>query len=468
VIISRLLMRHKVLFFLLFLLLLIPIQSVFAQEITDGAIYVVDSGDTLTSIAILFGIPMNDILSANDIADANAINIGTRLIIPGLDGINGTLVKQIVPLGDDFNSISLKYRLDKHLLSNLNRITSPQEVYAGTRLIVPSNTTVEELSAAAVVGHGQSFLEIAALTNNNTWDMASTNDRTSTWDMLPGEIIYAPLDDTQSTGMRFNPYITDLSIAPLPIVQGKTSVIKITTIQPMQLTGSLAGKQLHFFENSDNEYVALAGIHAMHETGLEEIQLTGTSSDGVEFHINQQIYLAPGNFNQEAVDGVDANTIDSATIENEDGVLTSLLSIEPQRFWSSAFRFPVDEPCMASRFGNRRSYNQGSYYYFHTGLDFTVCAPNLNIYASAPGKVLFTGPLPIKGNFTIIDHGWGVYTGYAHQSQVFVNAGDSVEAGDLIGIIGNTGRSVGPHLHWEVWVNGIQVDPYEWVEKTFP
>ncbi len=128
----------------------------------------------------------------------------------------------------------------------------------------------------------------------------------------------------------------------------------------------------------------------------------------------------------------------------------------------------MDEPYLGSTFGRRRTYN-GSYNYYHTGQDFTVyTANNLNIYAAAPGKVIFSDMLPIKGLFTIIDHGWGVYSGYAHQSESLVSPGQMVSAGDLIGYIGNSGRSVGPHLHWEVWVNGIPVDPLQWIEQSFP
>jgi murein DD-endopeptidase MepM/ murein hydrolase activator NlpD len=74
----------------------------------------------------------------------------------------------------------------------------------------------------------------------------------------------------------------------------------------------------------------------------------------------------------------------------------------------------------------------------------------------------------IRGNATYIDHGWGVYTGYLHQSEVYVSEGEMVEPGQLIGQVGNTGRSTGPHLHWEIWVGEIPVDPIEWVETGFP
>jgi murein DD-endopeptidase MepM/ murein hydrolase activator NlpD len=99
-------------------------------------------------------------------------------------------------------------------------------------------------------------------------------------------------------------------------------------------------------------------------------------------------------------------------------------------------------------------------------VDYGVCA-NLNIYAPAPGVVVFAGPLTVRGNATIIDHGWGVYSGFYHQSEIKVKVGDKVEAGQLIGLIGGTGRVTGPHLHWDVFVNGIQVQPLDWLEKAF-
>ena len=91
-----------------------------------------------------------------------------------------------------------------------------------------------------------------------------------------------------------------------------------------------------------------------------------------------------------------------------------------------------------------------------------------DIYAAAPGKVVFTGPMLLHGNTTLIDHGWGVYSLYAHQSEFLVQEEQQVSAGVLIGRVGSTGRSSGPHLHWEIWVGGIQVNPLDWVDNTYP
>ncbi len=97
-----------------------------------------------------------------------------------------------------------------------------------------------------------------------------------------------------------------------------------------------------------------------------------------------------------------------------------------------------------------------------------MCANNLNIYAPAPGVVVFVGDLTVRGLSTIIDHGWGVYSGFWHLSSANVSVGDRVETRQKIGEIGGSGRATGPHLHWELWANGVQVQPLDWLEKTYP
>jgi murein DD-endopeptidase MepM/ murein hydrolase activator NlpD len=72
-------------------------------------------------------------------------------------------------------------------------------------------------------------------------------------------------------------------------------------------------------------------------------------------------------------------------------------------------------------------------------------------------------PLQIRGNAVIVDHGRGVMTGYWHLSQIDVTVGQHLDRGDLLGHVGNTGLSTGAHLHWELRVLGVQVDPLQWV-----
>lgn len=95
---------------------------------------------------------------------------------------------------------------------------------------------------------------------------------------------------------------------------------------------------------------------------------------------------------------------------------------------------------------------------FHSGLDFTAPSGDL-VGAARGGRVTWAGPRGTFGNAVVVAHGSGVRTLYAHMSQVDVAVGDRVGAGERLGLVGSTGRSTGPHLHFEVRVRGAAVDP---------
>jgi murein DD-endopeptidase MepM/ murein hydrolase activator NlpD len=99
---------------------------------------------------------------------------------------------------------------------------------------------------------------------------------------------------------------------------------------------------------------------------------------------------------------------------------------------------------------------------FHTGIDIGVPMGTL-IASAADGIIVFAGPKTGYGNTVIVDHGGGIATLYAHQSQIASTVGMSVARGQTIGYVGCTGYCTGPHLHFEVRVNGDPVDPMGWL-----
>lgn len=98
----------------------------------------------------------------------------------------------------------------------------------------------------------------------------------------------------------------------------------------------------------------------------------------------------------------------------------------------------------------------------HEGLDIGG-KPGTPIMAPADGKIAFAGSKPGFGNFVQIDHGYGIESFYAHAKELFVKKGQVIKRGNLIAAIGNTGSSTGPHLHYEIRVNGTPVDPLYFV-----
>lgn len=124
---------------------------------------------------------------------------------------------------------------------------------------------------------------------------------------------------------------------------------------------------------------------------------------------------------------------------------------------------PVDAAFNSSSFGYRVDPFTGQMA-FHEGLDFMaeVGAP---IYAAASGIVTQAELTPDYGNIVKIDHGNGLETRYAHASRLDVKVGDRVEKGQLIGGVGNTGRSTGAHLHFEVRLDGVALDPRKYLQN---
>ena len=101
----------------------------------------------------------------------------------------------------------------------------------------------------------------------------------------------------------------------------------------------------------------------------------------------------------------------------------------------------------------------------HQGLDFSA-DPGTPIYASGDGSIKTAGRLGTLGNAVVIDHGYGYRTRYGHMLEVAVKKGQTVKRGDLIGYVGNTGLSRGPHLHYEVWKDDIAVDPVYYIYEN--
>ncbi|MCM1035879.1 MAG: M23 family metallopeptidase [Bacteroides sp.] len=121
---------------------------------------------------------------------------------------------------------------------------------------------------------------------------------------------------------------------------------------------------------------------------------------------------------------------------------------------------PVSEKSlrqMASGYGYRRDPIYGTAK-FHEGMDFSA-APGTPVYATGRGRVISAGWNSGYGNLIEIDHGYGYVTRYAHLSKIGVSAGQTVSRGDLIGEVGNTGKSTGPHLHYEVRLHGAPQNP---------
>ncbi len=141
------------------------------------------------------------------------------------------------------------------------------------------------------------------------------------------------------------------------------------------------------------------------------------------------------------------------SLEDQQNLLASTPTIRPIS--------PRSESWVTSRFGRRVSpfTNKKE---IHKGYDIAA-SPGTPILATADGVVTFTGNRGLLGKTIIIDHGHGITTYYGHMDKVLKKRGDKVKRWDTIGLVGNTGRSTGPHVHYEVRLNGLPVNPEKYI-----
>lgn len=451
------------------------------DEVLEGPVYIVQEGDTLWSIAIQFGVTLEDLQQANSLGNTNQLQIGYRLIIPGLESVQGVIVTKRVPYGETLRSISRLYQVPQEAIRKLNHLTSPSELFLGSYLVISEQEITPRSSGRATLAAGQTLLELSALKGTNPWVFVETNQLSDTWEALSGDVLRYPAAESEVStpdGPGALPeQITSVSVTPQSPLQGKTAVMKISAQPGMKFSGTFMGHELQMFPYSEDVYFALLGVHAMADAGVYPMKLEGVRSDGTPFAFSQMVLVSAVDYPYDRPLTVDPATIDPAVTRPENALWTQLATpATPERMWEGIFNLPSPLPqdycietgeCWSSRYGNRRSYNGGPYNSFHTGLDI-VGKIGTEIYAPAPGVVVFAGPLTVRGNATMINHGWGVYTAYMHQEQILVQVGDRVDTGQLIGNIGATGRVEGPHLHWEIWAGGVQVDPLDWLQVAYP
>lgn len=436
-----------------------------------GPVYIVQEGDTLWDIAIRFNVSLDSLVSYNNLAGQN-IYVGDRLVIPGLENLSGVVSIQPVPFGESLRSLSRLNQVDPAILVELNHIVSPMELYAGYGLILLQPETEPVASGRASLAAGETLLELAVRQGASPWSIAQASGLDRTAAALPGDRLFVPGARAAGPGAGLPAAVSSASLDPLPLTQGQTAQITVSLASEATLGGLLVDHPLQFFQAEGGAWVALQGVHVMTDPGLYPLRLDVTLNDGTVQSFEQMVLVQDGYFRQDPILQVEPSTIDPAVTEPENEWLFSLTStVTPEKYWDGLFQLPVDSQfCIRSMYGNRRSYNGSDFIYFHSGVDYGICseAHPFDIYAPAAGVVVFAGPLTVRGNATVIDHGWGIYSGFWHQDEIYVAEGETVQAGQLIGKIGATGRVTGPHLHWEVWSNGVQVNPLQWLEEVFP
>lgn len=396
---------------LLFLMLL-SAQQVSAQS---GSTYTVQPGDTLGQIATRFGVSVEALAAANAIDDVNRISVGQVLVIPGIEQTLPTIISRP---GETLATVSRRTGLSVEQLAAINEIEPSARLFPGQPIAVPQ----ENAPVAFRFGALTAFDYPSRIVQGKTGWLEITSSRpvsiAVTWNELP-LALGSRTEDEGST--RYTAHI------PVPALLGPGPF-------PLELA-----------------YTARSGVTVSRIFPIS-VLAGGYPSQEINLPPDRGLLLAPEITAAELVTVTEAWSATDTPIQ-----------------WQGTFVRPISaEYPTTSAYGIRRSYDGGPYNNYHAGQDFGAPV-GVTVTVPANGIVSWAGPLVVRGNAVIIDHGQGVFTGYWHLSDIFVEAGQQVSAGDLLGLVGNTGLSTGAHLHWELRIYGIAVDPMQFLdEPLFP
>lgn len=358
------------------------------------------------------------------------------------------------------------------VLAGAGRDTTPPRVYAELPPMVPAGLPFEVLVSAdkpvsytlrygaqqyeAVTQDWQ--LQLLALEGTQALEV-SARDRAGNESHYRFEVFGIPM-------------VQPLVRAPERVIPGEPFSIRVAlppeAVALHDLRATLAGEPLKVFRH-EREAIALGVIPLGSPAGKVALELVLT--DGFHRTTEAGYTLRVDEYPQPVEElNLSASTFSVVTPENqalEAAVVNAAYAAGyPSPKWHEPFLLPV-EGRQSSPYGLPRRYVRGGRVSFHHGTD--IAAPvGTPIVATNEGTVVVADFYPIKGGFVMIDHGGGVFSLYLHQSRLHVQVGDRVARGAVIGEVGSTGLSTGPHLHWEMRVGGVSTDPLAWVGKVLP
>lgn len=267
--------------------------------------------------------------------------------------------------------------------------------------------------------------------------------------------------EAEGTGIAIDPLSY---ISPRVVRQGASFVVAVDA--PEAGFASVAfNDQFISLLREGSRFFTILGLDALTPPGPMPLVVAVADARGTPIMRRETlIEVTDANWLIEVVklDESNSDLLNPIIIAEDNAVRGPVQTIEtPERHWNGIFDLP-STGVITSSYGFLRSYNSREPEEYHSGIDFgadsgsPVLAPNA-------GVVAWVGQTRRRGNGVLIDHGGGIFSGYYHMSEVFSTPGQVVNTGEFLGRIGATGLATGPHLHWELVVHGVTVDPVQWI-----
>ena len=253
--------------------------------------------------------------------------------------------------------------------------------------------------------------------------------------------------------------------------QGSLLIAEVVGTKPLiGFAGDWDGRVIPLWNEGEKSGIlhGLIGVDLEKAPGHYEWKVSWKNAAGEEKSCSAVVTVQAGKFPTERLkvekQFVQPDPEQEKRAEEEQKKMRAIFeTVTPERYWDGKFLLPLKGVTTGGNFGRRRILN-GEARSPHAGVDFPALAGTA-VFATQAGKVVLAEELFYSGNTVVIDHGYGIYTLYAHLSAMESKPGQMVKAGEEIGKVGATGRVTGPHLHWGLTVERARVNALQIVQR---
>ena len=260
---------------------------------------------------------------------------------------------------------------------------------------------------------------------------------------------------------------------PAQVRYGGVVMMKVQSpVRLMAAEAATGEDRFPLFKLEEGTYAALVGVDlTLKEPFLPVDFVLFPAKGGPPYRIRADLKIKDGASGAKRTQNlslpsgmVDLSQKRVSQVQKDNRTLGDILATRSrERYWKEGFLLPV-QGRITTRFGTGRVLN-GKPRSSHSGVDISG-KKGKPVKGSNSGKVLLADDFYLSGKTIVVDHGWGVSTIYAHLDRIDVQEGQEVKRGQVLGTVGSTGRSTGPHLHFGAFIRGAKIDPLQLIEVT--
>ncbi len=336
---------------------------------------------------------------------------------------------------------------------------------AGPDVLHPALAAVHQGTPMAVTGrdHLGQWFAVRLPDDTTGWVSAKLVDLRRAFETIPTAPTPTCPPSPTATPQPMDPDLP-VVLSPPAVAQGDPFLVRVRASVGVRAVALLGEVQTELLPAGADALAGLLPTGMDTPPGEHAVHITLVEGTGDTTALQVGLTIREAEYPEQSLRlGPEPASIFNPEVQRQEAERLSALCspVTPERLWQGPWQRPV-LGAITSPFAALRTYLEGDLGSRHSGIDMRAAA-GTPVVAPAPGRVILAETLALRGGAVVLDHGWGVCSGYFHLEAIEAAVGEMVPTGQRLGTAGSSGLATGPHLHWEVRIRGVPVQPVQFL-----